>query len=102
MLGFLVPTSAGVDGGGREGLPDDGLADVGGDEQGDAGAQAVALLQQLVQQQHDQAYNVSCYRYPLLLVRYLLFLYPLSLFRSVALLQQLVQQQHDQACNVSS
>jgi hypothetical protein len=26
-------------------------------EQGDAGAQAVALLQQLVQQQHDQACN---------------------------------------------
>jgi hypothetical protein len=63
MLCILVPTSAGVDSGGREGLPDDGLADVGGNEQGDAGAQTVALLQQLVQQQHDQACNVSRYRY---------------------------------------
>ena len=45
----------GVDGRGREGLPDDGLADVGGDEEGDAGAQAVALLQQLVQDDDDHA-----------------------------------------------
>ena len=46
--------AARVDGRGREGLPDDALADVGRDEQRDAGAQAVALLQQLVQQDHDQ------------------------------------------------
>lgn len=47
-------TSASVDSGGAEGLPDDGFTDVGGDEQGDARAQTIALLQQLIQQQHDQ------------------------------------------------
>eukprot|EP00983_Pelagomonas_calceolata_P105059 1159089-Pelagomonas_calceolata.AAC.15 len=35
------------------GLPDDGLADVGGDEEGDARAQTVALLQQLIQADDD-------------------------------------------------
>ena len=40
--------AAGVDSGRGERLPDDGLADVGRDEEGDAGAEAVALLQQLV------------------------------------------------------
>jgi hypothetical protein len=43
-----------VDGGGAEGLPHDCLADVGGDEERDARAQAVALLQQLVQQEDDE------------------------------------------------
>mmetsp|Transcript_91751 Transcript_91751/g.165686 ORF Transcript_91751/g.165686 Transcript_91751/m.165686 type:complete len:298 (-) Transcript_91751:27-920(-) len=38
--------------GGTEGLPHNCLADVGGDEEGDARSQAVALLQQLVQEQH--------------------------------------------------
>jgi len=47
--------SASVDGGGGEGLPDDGFADVGGDEEGDARAESVALLQQLVEQQDDEA-----------------------------------------------
>jgi len=32
----------------REALPHDGLADVGGDEQTDSTAKAIALLQQLV------------------------------------------------------
>jgi len=45
----------GGDGVGRKRLPDDGLADVCGDEQADAGAQAVALLQQLVQADDDDA-----------------------------------------------
>ena len=40
--------SAGVDGRRRERLPDDGLADVGGDEEGNSGAEAVALLEKLV------------------------------------------------------
>ncbi len=40
-----------------------------------AGAQALALLQQLVQQQFDQACNASCYRFPLSLFRYPLFRY---------------------------
>ena len=39
----------------REGLPDDGLADVGRDEERDAGAEAVALLEQLVEDEHDDA-----------------------------------------------
>ena len=34
--------AAGVDGGGGETLPDDRLADVGGDEQGDTGAETVS------------------------------------------------------------
>ena len=45
----------GVDGGRGEALPDDRLADVGGDEEGDAGAEAVALLEQLVQEEDDEA-----------------------------------------------
>jgi hypothetical protein len=44
-----------ADGVGAEGLPDDGLADVGGDEQGDAAADAVALLEELVEADHDDA-----------------------------------------------
>ena len=43
-----------VDRGGREALPDDGLADVGGDEERNSGSQAVALLQELVEQQDDE------------------------------------------------
>ena len=48
-------TSSGVDCGGREGFPYDRLADVGGDEQGDARAQPVALLQQLVEDNYNHA-----------------------------------------------
>ena len=44
----------GVDGGGAERLPDDRLADVGRDEERDAAAQTIALLQQLVKQEHNQ------------------------------------------------
>ncbi len=40
--------SAGVDGRRRERLPDDGLADVGGDEEGNSRPEAVALLEELV------------------------------------------------------
>ena len=36
-----------VDGGGREALPDDRLADVGGDEEGDSGAEMVAFSSSL-------------------------------------------------------
>ena len=43
------------DGVGREGLPDDVLADVGRDEQRDPGPEAVALLQQLVEADDDDA-----------------------------------------------
>ncbi len=41
--------SRAADGVGAEGLPDDALADVGGDEEGYPRAQAVPLLQQLHQ-----------------------------------------------------
>ena len=47
--------AARVDGGGREGLPDDVLANVGGDEEGDARAEAVALLEELVEGDDDHA-----------------------------------------------
>ena len=47
--------SASVDSGGREGLPYDGLADVGGDEQRDATAQSIALRQQLVEDDHHHS-----------------------------------------------
>lgn len=56
----LVPsthTSASVDGGGAEGLPDDCLADVGGNEERDSRAQTIALLEQLIQQQDNQTCN---------------------------------------------
>ena len=48
-------TTACVDSGGAEGLPYDVLAYVGGDEQRDTRAQSVALLQQLVEYQYDDA-----------------------------------------------
>lgn len=41
---FELSSTAGIDGGGGERLPHDGLADVGGDEEGDARAKAVSLL----------------------------------------------------------
>ena len=46
--------ATGVDSGGAEGFPDDGFADVGGDEEGDPAAKAITLLKQLVQQQHNE------------------------------------------------
>lgn len=49
--------TAGVDGGGREGLPDNRFADVGGDEEGDSRSKTVALLQQLIEKNDHQASN---------------------------------------------
>lgn len=49
-----IHTSASVDSGGAEGLPDDCLTDVGGNEERDTRAQPVALLEQLIQQQDNQ------------------------------------------------
>ena len=46
--------TASVDGGRREGSPDDGLADVGRDEQRDSTSQSIALLQQLIKQDDDE------------------------------------------------
>ena len=50
-LGSLIR----ADGDGREGLPQDDLADIGGDEQGDAASETVTLLEELVKQDHDDA-----------------------------------------------
>lgn len=50
-------STARVDGGGGEGLPHDRLADVGRDEEVDAGPESVALLEELVEQDHDQRRN---------------------------------------------
>ena len=48
-------TTGRVDCVGAERLPDDALADVGGDEERNAGAEPVALLQQLIQADDDDA-----------------------------------------------
>lgn len=50
-------TTAGVDGGRRESLPHDGLADVGGNEQRDTAAQTVALLEELVEEDNNHTGN---------------------------------------------
>lgn len=50
-------TSASVDGGGAEGLPDDCLTDVSSNEKRNTRAQTIALLQQLIQQQDNQTCN---------------------------------------------
>lgn len=52
---FELGAAACVDCCGREGLPDDGLADVGRDEEGNAAAQAVAFLQEFVQENDYQS-----------------------------------------------
>ena len=48
------PTPAGVDCSRAERLPHDRLTDICGDEKRDSGAETVALLEQLVQEQHDE------------------------------------------------
>lgn len=48
-------TSASVDSGGREGLPDNRLADVGGNEERDTTAKTVTLLEKLVKKNDDQS-----------------------------------------------
>lgn len=47
--------TAGVDGRGGECLPDNRLANVGGNEQGDTAAETVALLEELVKQNNNKA-----------------------------------------------
>ena len=51
---FELGAATNVDGGGGEGLPHDGLANVGSDEQVDAGAQAVALLEELIEKDDNE------------------------------------------------
>lgn len=46
-----------VNGGGAEGFPHNGLADVRGDEERNARAKTIALLKQLIEQQNNQARN---------------------------------------------
>ena len=50
---FERRTATRVDGGGREGLPDNILTNVGGNEQRDGRAQALSLLQELIQNDGD-------------------------------------------------
>jgi hypothetical protein len=46
--------TAGVDGGGGEGFPNDGFADVGGDEEGYTRAEAVPFLEELIEENNDE------------------------------------------------
>ena len=46
--------AAGVDGGRGECLPDDRLTDVGGDEEGDTGTEAVTFLEELIEENDDE------------------------------------------------
>ena len=52
---FELGTSTSVDGGRTEGLPDDGFADVGGDEDGDTRSKTVSLLQEFVESKNNQS-----------------------------------------------
>ena len=47
-------TTASVDGGRGESAPDNGLANVGRDEEGDTAAETIALLEELVEEDNDQ------------------------------------------------
>lgn len=51
---WSLRTSASVHSGGAEGLPDNCLTDVGGNEEWDTRAKTVALLEELIQQQNNQ------------------------------------------------
>ena len=54
---LVLGATTGVDGGGGERLPHDGLADVGGNEQRDTAAKAIALLEELIEENDDHAGN---------------------------------------------
>ena len=49
---FGAPT--GIDSSRWEGLPDNGLADVGGDEKGDTGTETISLLKKLVEKNNNE------------------------------------------------
>lgn len=51
---FELCSSSGVDGGRGEGLPDDGFADVGSDEERDSGSETVSLLEEFVEEEDDE------------------------------------------------
>ena len=48
-------STAGVDGGGRECLPDDGLANVGSNEERDTGTETVTLLEKFVEEDDNES-----------------------------------------------
>ena len=52
---FKLNTARPSDGVWGEGLPNNALADVGGDEKGDARAKAIAVLQHLIEADDDDA-----------------------------------------------
>ncbi len=54
-MGGRALTLVGVDGGGVEGLPQDGFTDVAWDGEGKARAQAVPFIMKLIQKEDDQA-----------------------------------------------
>jgi hypothetical protein len=51
---FKLGSTANVDGGRGKGLPDDGLADVGGGEQVDAGSETVTFLKEFDEEDDDE------------------------------------------------
>jgi hypothetical protein len=48
-------STTGVDGGGRECLPDDGLANVGSNEERDTGTETVTLLEKFIEENDDES-----------------------------------------------
>lgn len=50
---LVLGATAGVDRGGGESLPHDGLADVGGNEERDTAAKTIALLEELIEENDD-------------------------------------------------
>lgn len=54
---FELRSTAGVDSSGREGLPDDRLADVSSDEERDTASKTITLLQELIQENDDESGN---------------------------------------------
>lgn len=54
---FELGSTTSVDGGRREGFPDDGLANVGGNEERDTASKTVTLLQELVKENNDKSGN---------------------------------------------
>lgn len=50
-------TTASVDGGGGECLPDDRLANVGGNEEGNTRAEAISLLEEFIKENDDERRN---------------------------------------------
>ena len=54
-----LETTADVHGSKREGLPDDGFADVGSDEEGDTKVETITFLEMLVEEDDDEGSGMS-------------------------------------------